>query len=285
VAVIIMAVTINSAQAGKLTPPSRIEAQAIDSESVRVTWRDRSVFETGFNVRATDQVGATVTKTVKRNRESTVIGGLQPSTAYDIQVRAFNDTRQSAWSDVAFAETWLPPDDVAPTIVFVDPADGQIIWGKGVVEVQATDNVGVVLVEIFVDGTKWGESAEAPFDLPFDTETVADGQHQLIVRAHDAAGNSSAAMINVMIGNALAAPTNLTATAVSPTQIDLAWEDNTANEGGFEIERSLDSGLTWQKLTTVGANVTSFSDTSLVPATTYHYRVRACRGCAPHIDL
>jgi hypothetical protein len=104
------------------------------------------------------------------------------------------------------------------------------------------------------------------------------------VRAHDAAGNFSDASINVMVENALAAPTNLTATAVSPTQIDLAWEDNTTIESGFEIERSVD-GEVWGTLTTVGPNVTTFSDTSLPSSTKFYYRVRACRGCAPAVDL
>ncbi|NIM10867.1 MAG: hypothetical protein GTO45_02655 [Candidatus Aminicenantes bacterium] len=79
------------------------------------------------------------------------------------------------------------------------------------------------------------------------------------------------------IGNLLqppAAPTNLTATAVSCSQIDLTWQDNSDNEDGFSIERSLD-GITFTVLTTIGADETSFSDTNVVESTTYWYRVRA----------
>jgi len=66
-----------------------------------------------------------------------------------------------------------------------------------------------------------------------------------------------------------AAPTNLMATAVSSSHIDLTWQDNANNEKGFEIER--DS----VPIDTVGANVTSYSDTGLNPLMTYTYRVRA----------
>src|SRR5690606_16827264 len=66
------------------------------------------------------------------------------------------------------------------------------------------------------------------------------------------------------------APTNLTATAVAPTQVDLAWTASTDNVGvtGYDIYRN--GGL----LTTIGAQ-TSYSDTTVSPATTYSYEVKA----------
>jgi hypothetical protein len=70
------------------------------------------------------------------------------------------------------------------------------------------------------------------------------------------------------------APTNLTATAVSCNQIDLTWQDNSDNEDGFEVERSLD-GISFTVLGTVPADETTFSDNNVVESTTYWYRVRA----------
>jgi hypothetical protein len=69
-----------------------------------------------------------------------------------------------------------------------------------------------------------------------------------------------------------AAPSDLTATAVSPTRIDLAWNDNSGDEQGFRIERSLDA-FTFGEIATVGSNVTTFSDTTVSPDTLYFYRV------------
>jgi len=71
-----------------------------------------------------------------------------------------------------------------------------------------------------------------------------------------------------------AAPGNLSAAATSSSTINLSWSDNSVNEDGFYIERSLD-GNTWDPLATVGADVTGFQDTNLAPATTYHYMVQA----------
>ena len=73
-----------------------------------------------------------------------------------------------------------------------------------------------------------------------------------------------------------AAPSNLTAQAVSANQINLAWADNSSDEAGFKIERCTGVGCTnFSQVATVGANVASYSNTSLTAATSYTYRVRA----------
>jgi len=74
-----------------------------------------------------------------------------------------------------------------------------------------------------------------------------------------------------------AAPTGLTATAQSPSGIDLAWTDNANNETGFTVE-SKSPGGTYQEIGTVGANVTAFAATGLEAARLYFFRVRATGG-------
>src|SRR3989475_408353 len=72
-------------------------------------------------------------------------------------------------------------------------------------------------------------------------------------------------------------PTNLTATAVSSSEIDLSW---TAPTGvglvvsGYEIERSTNGGLTWSVLVaSTGSTATTYSDTGLAHTPTFTYRV------------
>src|SRR4029077_5405378 len=71
-----------------------------------------------------------------------------------------------------------------------------------------------------------------------------------------------------------ASPTNLTATAVSSSQIYLSWTDNSNNEARFRIERSRD-GTTFWRINVVGGNVTAYTDSVRQPSTTYYYRVCA----------
>ncbi|MRG44345.1 T9SS type A sorting domain-containing protein [Chitinophaga sp. SYP-B3965] len=73
----------------------------------------------------------------------------------------------------------------------------------------------------------------------------------------------------------IAAPTNIVATAASYNKINLTWTDNSNNETGFEIYRSTSRTGTYSIVKTVGANVTTASDSALNPLTTYFYKVRA----------
>jgi hypothetical protein len=68
----------------------------------------------------------------------------------------------------------------------------------------------------------------------------------------------------------------LTATAVSSSQINLSWTDNSNNETGFKIERCEGNNCTnLVEIAQVGANATSFPNTGLASKTWYRYRVRA----------
>lgn len=75
-----------------------------------------------------------------------------------------------------------------------------------------------------------------------------------------------------------AAPSNLRATTVSGSRIDLAWNDNSNNETGFKIERKTGVGGAWGQIATVGASAASYSNTGLAGGTQYFYRVRANNG-------
>lgn len=70
------------------------------------------------------------------------------------------------------------------------------------------------------------------------------------------------------------APSSLSANILSSSEINLAWADNSSDETGFRLERSLD-GVTWVEFAVTNSNIIGFSDTGLTAATTYQYRVRA----------
>src|SRR2546422_2023815 len=97
------------------------------------------------------------------------------------------------------------------------------------------------------------------------------------VSATDASATSASAQFNVP-ATIPSAPTNLSATAVSPSQINLIWTAPTNNGGsaitGYKIERSTDGGTTWG--TIVASTVNSWYSNSFLSAnTTYTYRVSA----------
>ncbi len=75
-------------------------------------------------------------------------------------------------------------------------------------------------------------------------------------------------------GSVLPAPSGLSATAQSASNISLSWNDNSSSEDGFNIERS-SNGSTWSALTSVAANATSYNNGGLSPDSTWFYRVNA----------
>ena len=73
----------------------------------------------------------------------------------------------------------------------------------------------------------------------------------------------------------LGAPSDLSARAVSASQIDLAWADNAGAETAQVLQRSTDAAFSAPTSISLGANVQSYSDTGRAASTPYWYRVRA----------
>ena len=126
----------------------------------------------------------------------------------------------------------------------------------------------------FDGGSTWYDNADEPITAP----EIYAVNVPIKIRQTVAAGSTSGSFVTDGTYTAIAAlstPT-LTATVVSPTQIDLSWT-NVSNEDaspGYTIERSPD-GSSWSALTTKAANVTTHSDTGLTASTHYYYRVKA----------
>jgi len=187
---------------------------------------------------------------------------------------------------VAFRTPSGPPDTQPPTApsnlaaTAISGTQINLTW------TASTDNVGVsgYLIErcqgtgctIF---TQVGTSTSASFN---DSGLTASMAYSYQVRATDAAGNLSS-YSNVASAITLlpdtqppTQPTNLTAIAVSGNQINLAWTASTDNVGvtGYLIERCQGVGCSnFGRLFTVSG--TTYSDTGLVPSTSYTYQVKA----------
>ena len=74
------------------------------------------------------------------------------------------------------------------------------------------------------------------------------------------------------------APSGLVASASSPTQVILVWQDTSAVEDGFQIERRGGTSAEFSQIGVVAANSTGYTDASVLPNTAYAYRVRAFNG-------
>jgi hypothetical protein len=107
-----------------------------------------------------------------------------------------------------------------------------------------------------------------------------------------AGGVSGAASISVVDLSVPDPPSDLIATPLSNTEIQVSWTDNSDNEDEFKVDReqiaegmagtSGGSARVLAEAGTVGPNVTTFSDTGLESGTSYRYRLLACNqnGCS-----
>lgn len=258
-------------------PPTGLTATAVSSSAINLAWTDASANEDGFKVeRSTDGLNFLPLATVGANVVNGADTGLNPSTTYYYRVRAFNAAGDSAFSAVASAMTFdVPPS--APTGLTATAGVGQVnlSWNAA---------AGATSYRVQRAGLSGGPYATLAAGVTLTSYTDLSGvngtTYFYVVSAINASGesaNSNEASAAPQPPPPPSAPTGLTATAVSSSQINLAWTDTATTETGFQIERSAD-GVNFAQIATVGANVTSYSSTGLSPATTYHYRVRASSG-------
>jgi hypothetical protein len=74
------------------------------------------------------------------------------------------------------------------------------------------------------------------------------------------------------------APSGLVASASSPTQVTLVWQDTSTVEDGFQIERRGGNSADFSQIGVVAANSTTYADTNVQANTAYAYRARAFNG-------
>jgi hypothetical protein len=110
-----------------------------------------------------------------------------------------------------------------------------------------------------------------------NTGLAANTQYYYRARATNAAGASAySAEANATTQSMVpSAPSALTATTEATNRIRLNWTDNANNESGFAIERKTGAGGTYAQVASVGANVTTYTNTGLAANTQYYYRARA----------
>lgn len=114
-----------------------------------------------------------------------------------------------------------------------------------------------------------------------DNSVAASTAYEYRVAATNAAGVS--AWTNAVVADTAnfatsrpAAPSNLASTLVLHNRVDLKWTDNSGNETSFVVNRRVaNSGAAWEIAGLADANVTTFSDLTVGPDTSYEYNVVA----------
>lgn len=80
------------------------------------------------------------------------------------------------------------------------------------------------------------------------------------------------------------APSEVVATSVAPSLVNIRWTDNSTNETNFRVERSSNNGVTFAVVASVTANSGLVQDINLIESTSYTYRVRAINGAGESVS-
>jgi fibronectin type 3 domain-containing protein len=259
-----------------LNAPSNLTATGAGEAQIDLSWTDNSSDENGFKIeRKTSGGEYSEIATVCANVTNFSDTGIASNSTYFYRVRAYNDNGNSAYSNEASAaaSTTHPAAPTGLNAEAVSSSQINLSW------TDASNNEAGFRIERSLDGNNWSQIAEVAADTVSYVDTGLDGNttYYYRVRAYNTVGNSdySNTASTKTNDNIPDAPTGLDAVTYSSSQIDLSWTDNSDNETGFTIERSPNGTSSWEGIATVGANVTTYSDTGLQYATTYYYRVRA----------
>lgn len=93
-------------------------------------------------------------------------------------------------------------DTVAPSTSITAPANGATVSGTTNVTASATDDVGVTMVEFWLDGVLASTDTTSPYEWSWNTTTASSGSHSLVSKAYDAASNiGTSATVSVTVSN------------------------------------------------------------------------------------
>jgi hypothetical protein len=91
---------------------------------------------------------------------------------------------------VTVSNTSNPSDTTPPSVSVTSPTTGSVVSGTVTLSANATDAVGVVTVQWFVDTIRVvSDSDGAPWTRMWSSLGLPDGTHKVFAKARDAAGN------------------------------------------------------------------------------------------------
>ncbi|MBZ0320264.1 MAG: hypothetical protein K8L91_27880 [Anaerolineae bacterium] len=246
-------------------------------------------------------------------RVSVATGGTQAVLGYSMVSYISGDGRYVAFDSTA--GNLVPDDTNGETDIFVHDRTTNTTSRISVADDGAQSNGASIVSSISADGRFVGFDSQATNLVLYDTNGTSDSfihdqsggnTTRVSVSAEGAQGwggsisisgdgryvsftsndpylvtgdTNNSSDVFVAPVNPLFIPSNLAATTISQSGIQLVWTDNASDETNYGIERSPNDTSGWSQIGSTVANVASFTDTVyLACGTTYYYRVRSYRS-------
>ncbi|MDI6792863.1 MAG: fibronectin type III domain-containing protein, partial [bacterium] len=262
--------------------PDNLEATALSGTQIRLDWENNSDNELGFKVerRQKGEADYSLVKIIPTANTTTHTDlGLTPKTTYYYRIWAYNLEGGSDYSNTAEATTLnIPP--AGPGNLRrseITSSSIRLSWDDN------SDNETGFRIERrtgTADDFDTIAMVRAGTEIHLDSGLTPETTYCYRVFAYNETGDSSYEEACFTTGAIPPiSPGNLVAEAVSSSQINLAWQDNSLDEAGFKIERRTGLAGTYTEIATVparpGTGPVDYQDDGLQEGTTYYYRVRA----------
>lgn len=275
-----LAVDVPFSLAAAPAAPTILTATAESVSQIGLTWSDVAG-ETGFLIERSGDGGATFTQagTTAQGLTSFIDNGLTAGTAYEYEVIAIGVSGNSAPSGAVTVSTLSPgPQAVVASAALTSSTSATISW-------TASASATSYLVERSPNGSSgWTTLTTTSGTSVTDSTLAYASAYYYRVTASNALGSSAPSNV-VSVTTVTTAPTDLTATTETPSEIQLSWND-VAGETGFVLERSLNGTTGWTvldsftsaQITNVAAHSTTYLDSGLSSSTQYFYQIAAVDG-------
>lgn len=166
-----------------------------------------------------------------------------------------------------------------PQVKIVSPEDNSILTDSATIVVEATDDKGVVKVEIYINNQTGYDRTfyVEPYRYIWRTPQYQDtNRFRIYAKAYDGDDNVSSSNVITVTVYKFQPPSNLKIFSTGSLPLYLSWHDNTVGESEFYIERSRNYG-NFVPIGTVPENDTIYSDSLVDTTNIYSYRVKAKR--------
>lgn len=262
-----------------LVAPTALIAQAISQSRIDLAWDDNSSNEAGFKIERRPINGSWAElANVSANTTSYSDTTVSSNSNYAYQVSATSSGSTSSPSNEAQSSTAGATVPIIPTNLVASAASAtqvDLTWSdtsSNETYFRIERKTGSGSFDLLTDLT--GNSVSYS-----DTNLTSGLTYTYRIRSANGAGLSVASNeASVFIdGDAgIPPPSNLIAQANSSSEVSLSWNDNTDLETGYRIKRKSGSG-SYVTIVNVGNNVTSFTDSTVMPLNTYTYCVAGIR--------
>ena len=261
------------------TPPSSLSSNVLGPTSVSLAWVDTAGDETGFKVQESSNGGTSYAQvtTLASSVNTYTVTSLSPSTSYDFQIVAYNSSGNSSPSNVVNPTTAAAP--VSPSglsATTASPTKINLAWTNN----DISGTVTSIIVQEDVSGSYLQLATLSPTATSYSATSLAAGTpYSFRIVAYNGADSTPSNVATATTTPAPTAPSGLTATVVSPSQINLAWTNNdTSGTVTSVIVQESVAGGSYLHLTTLSPTATSYDATALTANTSYSYRIVAYNG-------